>query len=47
MSREQYNYKRATIKAAKELHYDETFIQRLIQSQSETEIARIMRTARG
>lgn len=46
MSKELYNYKRGTIKIAKELRYDDSVISRLRDSNTETEICRIMHTAR-
>ena len=46
MSREAYNYKRTAIKTAKELHYPESVILQLQSAITESEIARIMKTAR-
>ena len=46
MSRETYNYKRGTIKIAKDFHYPESVISRLKEAQTDGEIARIMKTAR-
>lgn len=46
MSREAYNYKRSAIRAAKDLCYPQNIISRLQSATTESEIARIMRTAR-
>ena len=46
MSREAYNYKRTAIKTAKELFYPNSVILRLQSATTESEIARIMKTAR-
>ena len=46
MSRETYNYKRSAIKIAKELHYPESIILRLKDTQTDSEICRIMKNAR-
>lgn len=46
MSRELYNYKRSSIKIAKELGYDASVILKLQKSNTESEICRIMCTAR-
>ena len=46
MSREVYNYKRTAIKTARELFYPQSVILRLQSATTESEIARIMRTAR-
>ena len=46
MSRETYNYKRTAISTAKELFYPESVILRLKSATTESEIARIMKTAR-
>ena len=46
MSREAYNYKRQAIATAKELFYFYFVILRLQSATTESEIARIMRTAR-
>ena len=46
MSREAYNYKRQAITTAKELYYPKSVILRLQSATTESEIARIMRTAR-
>lgn len=46
MSRETYNYKRTAITTAKQLFYPESVITRLEAATTETEICRIMRTAR-
>ena len=46
MSREVYNYKRHAIKAAKELFYSNDIISRLRLATTESEIERIMVTAR-
>ena len=46
MCRETYNYKRTAIKTAKELFYPNSVILRLQSAKTESEIARIMRTAR-
>ena len=46
MSREIYNYKRQTIKTAKELLYPQSVILRLQSATTESEITRIMKTAR-
>lgn len=46
MSRETYNYKRTAIKTAKELFYPQSVILRLQSATTESEIARIMKTAR-
>ena len=46
MSRETYNYKRQAIKTAKELFYPNSVILRLQSATTESEIARIMKTAR-
>ena len=46
MSRETYNYKRTAIKTAKELFYPQSVILQLETAKTETEICRIMKTAR-
>ena len=46
MSRETYNYKRTAIKTAKELFYPQFVILQLQSATTESEIARIMKTAR-
>ena len=46
MSREAYNYKRIAIATAKDLYYPKSVILRLQSATTESEIARIMRTAR-
>ena len=46
MSRETYNYKRTAIKTAKELFYPNSVILRLQSATTESEICRIMKTAR-
>ena len=46
MSREAYNYKRTAIKTAKELFYPQFVILQLQSATTESEIARIMKTAR-
>ena len=46
MSRETYDYKRQAIATAKELYYPNSVISRLQSATTESEIARIMRTAR-
>lgn len=46
MSRETYNYKRNAIKTAKELLYPQSVISRLKAATTESEIIRIMKTAR-
>ena len=46
MSKETYIYKRQEIAAARELCYPETIILRLHSATTDSEIARIMRTAR-
>ena len=46
MSRETYNYKRTAIRTAKELFYPNSVILRLQSATTESEIARIMKTAR-
>ena len=46
MSKETYIYKRQAIAAARELYYPETIILRLNSATTDSEIARIMRTAR-
>ena len=46
MPRETYNYKRHAIMVAKDLCYPKTVISRLQSAQTESEIARIMITAR-
>ena len=46
MSREAYNYKRIAIRTAKELLYPQSVILRLQSATTESEIARIMKTAR-
>lgn len=46
MSREIYNYKRTAIKTAKELFYPSSVILRLQYATTESEICRIMKTAR-
>ena len=46
MSREAYNYKRTAIKTAKDLFYPQSVILRLQSATTESEIARIMKTAR-
>lgn len=47
MSREGYNYKRFAIKAANDLCYPTEIIRKLENAKTESEIARIMRNARG
>ena len=46
MSRETYNYKRTAIKTAKELFYPQSVISQLQSATTESEISRIMKTAR-
>ena len=46
MSREAYNYKRQAIATAKDLFYPQSVILRLQSATTESEIARIMKTAR-
>ena len=46
MSREAYNYKCQAIRTAKDLFYPESVISRLQSATTESEIARIMITAR-
>ena len=46
MSRETYNYKRQAIRTAKDLFYPQSVILRLQSAETESEIARIMKTAR-
>lgn len=46
MSKEVYNYKRAAIKAAKELGYGNDVIDLLIKAHTEAEINNIMKNAR-
>ena len=46
MSRETYNYKRTAIKTARELFYPQSIILRLQSATTESESARIMKTAR-
>lgn len=46
MSRETYNYKRSAIKAAKELCYPSDVIIQLQKATEDSDISRIMRTAR-
>ena len=46
MSREAYNYKRQAIKIAKDLFYPQSVILRLQSATTESEICRIMKTAR-
>ena len=46
MSREEYNYKRTAIATAKDLYYPKSVILRLQSATTESEIARIMKTAR-
>ena len=46
MSREAYNYKRQAIATAKDLFYPKSVILRLQSATTESEIARIMKTAR-
>ena len=46
MSREIYNYKRQAIATAKDLFYPQSVILRLQSATTESEIARIMKTAR-
>ena len=46
MSRETYNYKRQAIATAKDLFYPQSVILRLQSATTESEIARIMKTAR-
>lgn len=46
MSRETYNYKRQAIATAKQLFYSESVITRLEDAKTESEICRIMKTAR-
>lgn len=47
MSRETYIYKRQAIRTAKDLLYPQSVILRLQSATTESEICRIMRTARG
>ncbi len=46
MSREAYNYKLHAIKAAKDLYYPKEVISRLQSATTESEIERIMTSAR-
>lgn len=46
MSKSEYNYKRAAIRAARELGYSEGVILALKKAASENEISRIMTSAR-
>lgn len=46
MSRSLYNYKRSAQKIARELGYGKAVISAIYFAESETEIARIMKTAR-
>ena len=46
MSREEYNYKRIAIATAKDLYYPKSVILRLQSATTESEICRIMKTAR-
>ena len=46
MSRDFYNYKRKVVAAAKELHYGTSVIESLWSATTETELERIMVTAR-
>ena len=46
MSKETYNYKRTAIVTAKDLYYPQSVILQLQSAKTESEIARIMRTAR-
>jgi hypothetical protein len=46
MSREEYNYKRHAIKAARELCYGENTIEKLHNAKTEIEILEIMSEAR-
>lgn len=46
MSRAEYDYKRSAIKAARELGYNEKYIQRLKSASSEIEIEQILVSAR-
>lgn len=46
MSRETYNYKRKAIVTARDLFYPQSVISRLQSATTESEIARIMKTAR-
>lgn len=46
MSRETYNYKRIAIATAKDLYYPKSVILRLQSATTESEICRIMKTAR-
>ena len=46
MSREVYNDKRTAIRTAKDLFYPQSVILRLQSATTESEIARIMKTAR-
>ena len=46
MSREEYNYKRKAITAAKDLGYKPYIIERLKAATKESDIERIMATAR-
>ena len=46
MSREAYNYKRQAIATAKDLFYPKSVILQLQDATTESEIARIMKTAR-
>ena len=46
MSREAYNYKRTAIRTAKDLLYPQSVILQLEAATTESEICRIMKTAR-
>ena len=46
ISRADYNYKRHAIKVSKELYYPKSVIEKLQNATTETEICRIMATAR-
>lgn len=46
MSREEFNYKRHAINAAKELYYPKSVISRLKSAETEKEIQQIMMNAR-
>lgn len=46
MSKELYNYKRFAIRASKELHYPLHITEAIRKANTESEIARIMHTAR-
>lgn len=46
MSRDTYNYKRRAISIARQLGYKIDTIEKLLKATTDSEIARIMRTAR-